>query len=246
MAELKYKTAAQSQTGVRTGEIDEGLRSYMLGVYNYMALGVAFTAIVSLFVANSPALMATIALGPMKWVLFIAILGLGWFSPRLIFGGNTALAHGSYWLYAGLWGVLISPMIAYYMGLDGGQLVVRALGITAITFAATSLAGYVTKRDLSGLAGFFMIATIGLLIAIVVNAIFFQSVGMSLVTSCLVVLVFAGITAYETQVIKEMYVTGEGGTAMKQKSIFGAFMLYGSFITMFIHILNILGIMNSD
>jgi FtsH-binding integral membrane protein len=245
MQEYKYRTATQTQAGTRA-EIDEGLRSYMLGVYNYMALGVAFTAIISLFMANNPALMATVALGPMKWVLFIGILGLGWFAPRLIFSGNAAMAHGAYWLYAGLWGVLISPMIALYMGIDGGQLIVRALGITAITFAATSLVGYVTKRDLSPMATFFMIAVIGLLIAIVVNAIFFQSTMMSLITSCLVVLVFAGITAYETQIIKNMYVSGEGGVALRQKSTFGAFMLYGSFITLFIHILNILGIMNND
>ncbi len=246
MADFKYKSAAQPQTGVRAREMDEGLRSYMLGVYNYMALGVAFTAIVSLFMASNPALMAAVALGPMKWVLFIGILGLGWFAPRLIFGGSAVMAHGAYWTYAGLWGLLISPMIAYFMGIDGGQLIIRALGITAITFGATSLAGYITKRDLSGFGTFFLMATIGLIIAMIANVIFFQSVGMSLVVSCLVVLVFSGITAYETQIIKQMYVTGEGGTALRQKSIFGAFMLYGSFITLFIHILNILGIMNSD
>ena len=225
--------------------IDAGLRSYMLRVYNYMALGVAWTAIVALFMGLNPALMATVAIGPMKWVVFIALLALGWFAPRLIFSGSAATAWLAYAAYATLWGVLISPMIAYFMGTNPA-IVVRALLITAITFGATSLAGYVTKKDLSGFAGFFMMATIGVLIAIVVNAIFFQSTMMSLVTSIVTVLLFAGITAWETQSIKEMYVHGDMPEAARSKAIFGAFLLYGSFITLFIHILNILGIMSEE
>jgi hypothetical protein len=217
----------------------------MLKVYNYMALGVAFTAIVTMALAANPTVMSAVALGPMKWVLFAGILGMGFFAPRLIFSGNTALAHACFWGYAAMWGALISPMIYYFFQTAGGDaLIVRALLITAATFGGTSLYGYVTKRNLSGLATFFMMATIGLLLAIIVNAIFFQDVGFSLITSCLVVLVFAGITAYETQVIKQIYVASDGSAVTNQKAIFGAFMLYGSFITMFIHILNILGIMN--
>jgi len=124
--------------------------------------------------------------------------------------------------------------------------VVRAFLITAVTFGATSLAGYVTKRDLSGLGAFFMMATIGIIIAILVNAFFFQSGMFSLITSIVTVLLFAGVTAYETQMIKEMYVEGDAAGVAKGKSIFGAFALYGSFITLFVHILNILGIMRSE
>lgn len=244
MADLNYRTG--TQTGVGTRVIDEGLRAYMLRVYNLMALGVAVTAIVSLFLVNNPTLMATIAMGPAKWILFFGVLGLGFFAPRLIFSGNSAMAHAAYWSYAVLWGLLISPMIALYMGIDGGSLVVQALGITAVTFGATSLAGYVTKRDLSGFGGFFMMASIGLILAIIVNAIFFQSVGMSLVTSIIVVLLFSAVTAYETQQIKEMYVEGDAVGIAQGKAIFGAFMLYGSFVTLFVHILNILGIMRSS
>lgn len=243
MAEVKY----QPRPGVATrAEIDQGLRSYMLGVYNYMALGVAFTGIVSLALAANPPLMAALVGGPLIWVVFIAVLGLGFFAPRLIFSGNTALAHAAYWGYAGLWGLLIAPMMARYMSIDSGAVVTQAFLITAATFGATSLAGYVTRRDLSGFAGFFMIASIGLVLAIVINAIFFGSVGVSLITSCLVVLLFAGITAYETQMIKEMYFEGDAPGVAKGKSIFGAFALYGSFITLFVHILNILGIMRSE
>ncbi len=241
MADLKYQSRAPA--GTRAQEIDEGLRSYMLGVYNYMALGVAATAIITLFVASSPALLQMAQ--SLRWVFFIGILGMGFMAPRLMFSNNAAVAHGAFWGYCALWGVGIAPMVGHYMGVDPGM-VVQAFGIAAATFGATSLFGYITKRSLSGLGTFFMIATIGIIIAMIVDAVFIGSVGFSLVVSIVTVLLFAGITAYETQMIKEMYVEGDGTATARGKSIFGAFMLYGSFITMFIHILNILGIMNSD
>ncbi len=245
MADYKTRpnTGVQGRAAV---QMDEGLRSYMLRVYNYMGLGVALTAVLTMYMAANPALMATVALGPMKWVLFAGVLGLGWFAPRLIMGGSTMVAHAAYWGYAALWGLLISPMVAYYMGINGGQLVIQALAITSVTFGASSLFGYVTKRDMTGLGGFFMMAAIGLIVAMLLNAFVFQSSMGSLVISMLVVLVFAGMTAYETQIIKNMYSQHDDNQVAQGKAIFGAFMLYGSFVTMFIHILNILGIMNSD
>ncbi len=238
MADLKYQS--QAPAGTRAQEIDAGLRSYMLGVYNYMALGVAATAIITLFVASTPALLQ-LAMS-MRWVFFIGILGMGFLAPRMIFSNSAAAAHGAFWGYCTLWGFGIAPMVGYYMGVDPGM-VVRAFAIAAATFGATSLFGYVTKKSLSGLGTFFMIASIGLIIAMVVNALIVGSSLMSLLVSCAVVLLFAGVTAYETQQIKEMYVEGDGTAVARSKSIFGAFMLYGSFITLFIHILNILGIM---
>lgn len=245
MVEARYRSVAQNQAGARVREIDEGLRSYMLGVYNLMALGVAATAIVSLAVASSQPLLALIAGTPLKWVLFVALLGLGWFAPRLMLSGSVATAHAAYWGYAAIWGLLLGPMMALYMGTNPG-IVVQAFGITAATFAATSLVGYTTKRDLSGFGTFFMMATIGILIAMIANMIFFGSEFFSLMISVVVVLLFSAITAYETQMIKEMYYEGDTAVAAKQKSIFGAFMLYGSFVTLFVHILNILGIMRSE
>lgn len=240
MAEVKY----QPQTRVRTrAEIDQGLRSYMLGVYNYMALGVAVTAIITMAVAASPAALATVY--SLKWVFFIGILGLGFFAPRLIFSGNTAMAQAAYWGYVALWGLGLAPMVGAYLAIEPG-IVYRAFLISAATFGATSLAGYVTKRDLSGLGAFFMMASIGIIIAILVNAFFVQSTMMSLITSVVTVLLFAGVTAYETQMIKEMYYEGDAPGVAKGKSIFGAFALYGSFVTLFVHILNILGIMRSE
>ena len=241
MADLKYQS--QAPAGTRAQEIDEGLRSYMLGVYNYMALGVAATAIITLFVASSPALLQVAV--SLKWVFFIGILGMGFMAPRMIFSENSAVVHAAFWGYCALWGMAIAPMVGYYMGVDPGM-VVQAFGIAAATFGATSLFGYVTKRNLSGFGTFFMIAAIGIIIAMVVNALLVGSTFFSLIVSIVTVLLFAGVTAYETQIIKEMYVEGDGSAAARSKSVFGAFMLYGSFITLFIHILNILGIMNSE
>ena len=112
--------------------------------------------------------------------------------------------------------------------------------------ACTMIYGYTTHRNLSAFASFFVMASVGLLIAILVNAIFVQDMGFSLLISCGVVLVFSGVTAYETQMIKNMYIAGEGDEDSKRKAIFGAFALYGSFITLFVHILNILGALRNN
>ena len=239
MADVRF----QSRTGVQSREVDQGLRSYMLGVYNYMALGVALTAVVVMAVASSPAALATVY--SMKWLFFFGTLGLGFVAPRLMFSGNAATAHAAYWGYAGLWGLMIAPMVGHYLAVDA-TIVFRAFLITAVTFGATSLAGYVTKRDLSGFTSFFMIASIGIILAIIANALFVGSTMFSLIISVVTVLLFAGITAYETQQIKEMYVEGDMPGTARSKSIFGAYMLYGSFVTLFVHILNMLGIMSSD
>lgn len=241
MADYKYRTATQSHAGTR--EIDEGLRSYMLGVYNYMALGVAGTAIITLLVAMSPAALQMVY--ALRWVFFIGILGMGFFAPRMIFSANPAVAHGAYWIYVALWGLGIAPMVGYYLDVNS-DIVFQAFLISAIMFGATSLFGYVTKRDLSPIGTFAFMASIGIVIAIIVNALFFQSSLFSLITSGITVVLFAGVTAWETQEIKQMYYEGDGAAVARSKSIFGAFILYGSFVTIFAHILNILGIMNND
>ena len=227
-----------TQTQADAAQIDEGLRKYMLGVYNYMALGVAFTGIVALFVATQPALLQAIALSPFRWVLFGGILLMGFVAPRIIMSGSMAVAHGSFWVYAALWGALMSPMFLIYTG----DSMVRVFFITAAAFAGTSLYGYTTKRNLAPLGAFFMMATIGILVALLVNIFLLQSELFHLGLSIVVVLVFAGLTAYETQMIKNMYHEGDGNEVATRKSIFGAFMLYGSFVTMFIWLLSIFGV----
>jgi FtsH-binding integral membrane protein len=253
MAEV-FNRPSTIQGGVRTaGAIDQGLRSFMLGTYNYMALGVAGTAAVVMALIANPQVMAAIALGPMKWVLFFAILGLGVFAQKLFFSGSSALAHGAYWLYCAMWGAMIAPMVAMFVSHGMAGLVGQAFFIAAATFAATSLIGYTTNRDMTGWGGFLQMMSIGLIIAMLVSFFFITDPGtsktLSLIISSIVVVLFSVVTAYETQAIKSMYIEGasHGGEAfLKRSSIFGAFMLYGSFVTLFVHILNILGIMNSE
>jgi uncharacterized protein len=240
--------------GARTASaIDQGLRTFMLGTYNYMALGLAGTAAVVMLLMANPSVMAAIALGPMKWVVFAGVLGLGWFAPRLFFSGSEAVAHGAYWLYCALWGALMAPMISLFVSHGMAGLVGQAFFIAAATFAATSLIGYTTNKDMTGWSGFLSMASIGLVIVMLVSFFFVTDPGtsktVSLLISSVVVLLFTVITAFETQAIKSMYIetASYGGAAqLKRSSIFGAFMLYGSFVTLFIHILNILGILNQE
>ncbi|MGE5766168.1 MAG: Bax inhibitor-1 family protein [Bacteroidota bacterium] len=229
---------AQTQSRAGAAQVDEGLRKYMLGVYNYMALGVAFTGIVALFVASQPALMEAIALSNFRWVLFIGIIGLGFFAPRVMMSGSMAMAHGAFWLYAAMWGALMSPMFVLYTG----DSMVRVFFITAATFAGVSLYGYTTKRNLAPMGAFLAMATIGILVALLVNIFLLQSGMFHLALSVVVVLVFSALTAYETQMIKNMYYAGDVAEAVARKSIFGAFALYGSFVTLFIWLLQIFGV----
>lgn len=233
----KYMT--HTATAARA-ELDVGLRSYMLRVYNYMSLGVAFTGAISMLVAMNPALVQTV--GSLFWVLFIGVLGLGFFAPRVMMSKSIGAAQACFWAYAGLWGLLLGPMMFAYAQIDP-MLIARAFFITAGAFAGMSLFGYATKKNLGPVGAFLSMATIGLLIALLINAFFFQDSGFQLLLSVVVVLVFAGLTAYETQVIKNMYYEADGADVATRKAIFGAFMLYGSFITLFIYILSILGIM---
>ena len=226
-------------------EIDEGLRSYMLRVYNYMCLGVAFTGIVSMLMLSQPQLMYAIMGTPLKWVIFAAIFGFGFFSQKLFFSNNQVVGQIAFFGYAGLWGVWISPMLMLYLGMDPA-IVYRAFFVTAAMFAGMSLFGYTTKKQLAGMGQFMALAAIGLFIAILLNVFFFQSTMMQLLLSCGMVLVFAGLTAWETQEVKNMYVAGHGVNANNQKGVFGAYLLYGSFMIMFIYILQIFGIMGGD
>ncbi len=229
----------RKNAGTATAAFDEGLRKYMLGVYNLMAMGVAATAVIALVFLNVPGLAQTVA--GLSFIPFIALLALGWFAPRLIMNGSRTAAQGAYWAYVALWGVLIGPMIAAYVGMGLAGMVAQAFFISASVFLAMSLYGYTTKKDLSGWGRFLFMASVGLLIAIVVN-FFFYSEMISLLISSAVVLVFSAVTAYETQMIRNLYAQG-AGEQNERAAIFGAFALYGSFVTLFIHVLNILGIM---
>ncbi len=242
MAELRYPT--QSRAGTRS-EADQGLRSYMLGVYNYMALGVAVTAILILASFTIPALGA--ATRALSFPAMIAVLALGWFGPRLVFNGSVGRAHAVYWAYVAGWGIGIAPIVNRYLGIDP-SMVMSAFLTAAITFGAMSVWGYTSKKDLSGMANTVAMIMLGLLIAALVNMVVAMVVGLSstglmisiLISAAFVVLVSL-LTAWETQMVKELYHAGDDVGTAKQKSIFGAFALYGSFVSIFVNLLQVFG-----
>ncbi len=235
-----YMTRSQAEVA----QLDEGLRSYMLRVYNYMSLGVAFTGAIAMLVAMNPAMVQALS-GGLFWVLFIGIFGLGWFAPKVMMTKSVGAAQACFWAYAALWGALLGPMFYAYLALDP-MLIPQAFFITAGTFAGMSLLGYTTKKNLGPMGAFLAMATIGLLIALLVNVFFIESSGFQLILAIGIVLVFSALTAYETQMIKNMYYEADGAEVQTRKSIFGAFMLYGAFVTLFIWILHLLAMLRGE
>lgn len=234
---FNLRTDTMTRSQAEAAQIDVGLRQYMLRVYNYMSLGVALTGIVSLVVAMNPAVMQAIVGGPFVWVLFIGVLGMGFVAPKIMMSKSIVAAQACFWIYAAMWGALIAPYFYMYTG----DSIARVFFITAGAFAASSLYGYTTKRDLTAMGRFLVMATFGILIALVVN-IFLQSSGLHLLMSIIVPIVFAALTAYETQQIKGWYYEGDLGDLVHRKAIFGAFLLYGSFVTMFVWLMQLLGV----
>ena len=231
------RAQGMSRAQADAAEIDVGLRQYMLRVYNYMALGVALTGIVSMVVAMNPDIMVAIVGGPMLWVFFIGILGMGFLAPRVMMTGSVTAGQACFWVYAAMWGALIAPY--FYMYTQDS--IARVFFITSAAFAGLSLYGYTTKKDLTAMGRFLTMAVFGIIIAVVVN-IFLGSAAIHTLLSIVIVLAFAGLTAYQTQAIKNMYYEADSGGVTSRKAIFGAFVLYGSFITMFIWLLHLFGV----
>ena len=229
-------------------DIDQGLRSYMLGVYNNMALGVALTAIASWLAFNLSFtttdtgqtaftdIGAMLFLSPMHWVLMLAPLAM---VLVLSFGINRlapSTARLLFFVYAAMVGVSVATIFALYHP----QSIARVFFITAAAFGGLSLYGYTTKRNLSAFGSFLVMGLIGVLIAMVVN-LFLQSSALQFVISVCGVLVFAGLTAYDTQKIKEMYLADDHPDVAGRKSVMGALALYLDFINLFLFLLHLFG-----
>lgn len=224
-------------TGARGEAFDAGLRSYMLSVYNYMASGVLLTGIVALLFAQS-GLAQQILGGPgfLKYVIMFAPLA---FVMVLSFGINrlsTPAAQGLFWAYAAVMGLSLSSIFLVY---TGGSIATTFFA-TAAAFAGLSLFGYTTKKDLSAFGTFLIMGVVGLLVASLVN-IFLRSPVMDLAISAIGVLLFAGLTAYDTQKIKSMYAYVRGTDMMGKTVVMGALQLYLDFINMFLFLLRFLG-----
>jgi len=223
---------------------DEGLRAYMLRVYNIMALGLGITGLAAygafnLAIADGQltAFGNLIYASPFKWVVMLAPLGLVFFISARINKMSVSAAQTTFWIYAGLMGLSLSTIFLIYTGTS----IVQTFFVTAAAFGALSLYGYTTKRNLSAMGSFLMMGLFGLIIAMVVN-IFLQSSMMQFVISAGGVLIFAGLTAYDTQSIKDMYYEVEGNeTLAGRAAIMGALRLYLDFINLFMFLLHFLG-----
>jgi uncharacterized protein len=254
MADLRNYQARAAAAGTRVdAAIDEGLRAYMLRVYNLMAMGLALTGIAALgtvwLATNPSSAVATLPNGqtltnfgvllytsPLRWVVMLAPLALVFFMSFRIDRLSVPAAQTTFWVFAGLLGVSLSSIFLVYTA----HSIVQTFFITAAAFGALSLWGYTTKRDLTGWGSFLFMGLIGVIIAMIVN-IFMQSPALQFAISGIGVLVFAGLTAYDTQKIKEMYFEGDSTLVAGRKAIMGALRLYLDFINMFLFLLQFLG-----
>jgi FtsH-binding integral membrane protein len=221
---------------VAVDRVDEGLRSYMLSVYNYMGLGLAITGLVAFLVASTPALYGPIFGTPLKWVVMLAPLGFVFFLGAKIRTMSVGAAQLTFWLFAAVMGLSLASIFLVFTG----ESIARVFFITAGTFGAMSLYGYTTKRDLSAWGSFLFMGLIGIIIAMVVN-LFIASSALHFAISVIGVLVFTGLTAYDTQRIKEMYYEADGADVVTRKAIMGALSLYLDFINMFVMLLHLFG-----
>lgn len=234
--------------------IDQGLRSYMLSVYNYMTLGLAITGLAALgvymlSVSDVPTQYAmgngqyltqigyTLFVSPLKYVIMFAPLALVFMLGFRVDRMSVSTAQLVFWVYAALVGLSLATIFLVFTHSS----IVRVFFITAAAFGSLSLYGYTTQRDLSGMGSFLMMGLFGIIIASLVN-IFLGSTMLQFIVSVVGVLVFAGLTAYDTQRIKEMYYVGDDAAVAGKKAIMGALSLYLDFINMFMMLLQLFGI----
>lgn len=249
MAQIDNRYAHAGPAARTDVAVDEGLRAYMLRVYNYMASGVALTGIVA-YVVSSAAVgvsptggKALTAFGqliytsPLKWVIMLAPLGFVFFLSARVDRMSASAAQIAFWAFAAVMGLSLSSIFLVYTG----QSITQVFFVTAAAFGALSLYGYTTKKDLSGWGSFLIMGVFGIIIAALVN-IFLQSSALQFAISVIGVLVFAGLTAYDTQRIKDgYYAVMDNAAALTKGAIMGALSLYLDFINMFVMLLSLFG-----
>jgi uncharacterized protein len=242
---FELRTQGADSARAQTVEIDAGLRAYMLNVYNYMASALALTGIIAYVTANTPSLISLFYVAApngmleptgLAWVVMFAPLGFVLFLSFGIHKMKASTAQAVFWAFAAVMGMSMAHIFLTFTGAS----IARVFFITSGTFAAMSLYGYTTKRDLSGFRSFLFMGLIGIIIASIVN-IFLQSTMMHFIISAVGVLVFVGLTAYDTQAIKSMYNEMDSGDTVAKKSIMGALRLYLDFINLFIMLLRLFG-----
>jgi len=208
----------------------------MLRVYNYMSLGLAVTGLVAYFTSQSTAMLSAIYGTPLQWVVMLAPLGMVFYMGFRIQKISAAGAQIAFWIFSGLMGLSLAYIFLAYTGTS----ITRVFLITTATFAGMSLYGYTTKRDLTGVGSFLIMGLIGLIVASVVN-IFLQSAAFQWALSVVGVLIFVGLTAYDTQKIRMMYYEADGSEVATKKAIMGALTLYLDFLNLFLFLLRLFG-----
>ena len=243
------KQTSTTRSSASEAIIDEGLRAYMLKVYNYMGSGVLLTGVIALMFFKMAVVTSdggeiigltnfgnSIYNSGLKWVIMLAPLAVVFYMSFGIAKMSAAKAQTTFWVFAALMGASLSSIFLMYTGAS----ITRVFFITAGTFGAMSIYGYTTKKDLTKLGSFLMMGLFGIIIASVVN-IFMKSTMMYFVISILGVLIFVGLTAYDTQKIKNMYMASDSGELMGKKAVMGALTLYLDFINLFIMLLRLFG-----
>jgi len=215
---------------------DAGLRQHMLRVYNYMAIGLVLTGLVAFFIASTPALYVPIFQTPLKWVVMLAPLVFIFFLSFRMQAISAATAQMVFWAFCAVMGLSLASVFLVFTGTS----IARTFFITASMFGATSLYGYTTQRDLSKLGSFLFMGLIGIVIASLVNIIIGSSM-LQFAISIIGVLVFTGLTAYDTQSIKQQYAEGHGHETNTKLAVFGALSLYLNFVNIFQLLLSLTG-----
>lgn len=236
MSEPLYQPYGTASRAVDQGAYDEGLRQHMLRIYNYMTVGLLVTGAVAMGVGSSRELLMAIFGTPLKWVVMLAPLA---FIMVLSFGIHRlsfAAAQGVFWAFCGVMGLSLSSIFAVYTGAS----IALTFFVTASTFLAMSLYGYTTKADLSKMGSFLMMGVIGLVIASLVN-IFMQSSALQFAISAIGVLVFTGLTAFDTQRLKQEYAEYHDQESAGKMALMGALTLYLDFVNLFQFLLSFLG-----
>jgi len=229
---------SSSFSTVNSKSSDAGLRSYMQRIYTLMSLALFITAIIAFFVSNNNELMRVIHATNLKWVVMLAPLGFVFIFASKIHSMSAAAAKNCLWAFSALMGLSLSYLLLVYTG----HSVVRVFLITSCMFGVTSFYGYVTKKDLTGWGSFLMMGLIGVIIASIVNS-FMQSSALDFAISIIGVIVFTGLTAYDTQKAKNMYyqvASGDSSTIQKV-AVMSALSLYMNFINLFIMLLRLFG-----
>jgi FtsH-binding integral membrane protein len=220
----------------RQAEFDEGLRRHMLLVYNYMMLGLVLTGVVAFLVGTTPALYVPIFGSPLKWLVMLAPLGFVFFLSFRIQTVSAATAQLLFWAFCAVMGLSMASIFLVFTGAG----IARVFFITAAMFGAASLYGYTTRADLTKFGSFLFMGLIGIIIASLVN-LFVGSSALQFAVSVIGVIVFTGLTAYDTQAIKESYAESAGVEANNKLAVMGALSLYLSFVNLFQMLLHLLG-----